>query len=194
VGVVDVLPDLPGYRELWGTSLFQCPYCHGWEQRDRALGYLANDKHCLEWSLLLRAWTRDLVVFTSGAFAVSPEVREMLARAGVGLEEARVTSLIARAGALAAVALGDGREVAREVLFVRPPQQQTPLVRALGLRLDARDLVHTERYQTSIAGIYAAGDLMLHEHGAMTAAAAGVGAAHELDEGLTRELVLEGAL
>ena len=193
-GIVDVLPDLPGYRELWGGSVFQCPYCHGWEHRDRRFGYLANDKECLEWSLLLRAWTSDLVVFTSGAFEVTGAQRDRLARAGIAIEDRPVTALRARDGRLAAVVLANGPDFARDVLFARPAQQQTALVKALGLRLASDDLVHTENYETSIAGIYAAGDLMEHEHGATKAAATGASAAHVLDEALTRELVFEGVL
>jgi thioredoxin reductase len=193
-GLVDVLPDLPGYRALWGTSVFQCPYCHGWEHRDRRFGYLANDSECLEWSVLLRAWTTDLVVFTSGAFEVTHAQRDRLAHAGIAVEDRPITALRARSGRLAAVVLASGPELARDVLFARPPQRQTPLVQALGLRLASRDLVHTENYETSIKGIYAAGDLMVHEHGASKAAATGASAAHALDEALTRELVFEGVL
>ncbi len=194
VGLRDVLPDMPGYRALWGTSVFQCPYCHGWEVRDRAFGYLAPDTGCTEWSMLLRAWTRDLVVFTGGRFEVPAELRRELEQAKIVIEERPVVELVAAGDKLAAVKLADGTEVAREVLFVRPPQVQTPLVKRLGLRLDERDLVHTARYQTSVPGIYAAGDLMVHEHGALAAAAAGSNAAHALDAELTRELVLEGQL
>jgi len=190
VGLVDRLPDLPGYRALWGTSLFQCPHCHAWEVRDRAFGYLAPDEHCADWSLLLRAWTKDLVVFTSGRF----EPPALLRDARITVETREVVGLRAVDGKLAAVQLAGGAEVARDVLFVRPPQFQTPLVKALGVRLADRDLVATEDYQTSIAGIYAAGDLMTHSHGAMVAAAHGASAAHALDEDLTRELVLAGRL
>lgn len=194
VGIVDRLPDLPGYRELWGASLFQCPYCHGWEARDRAWGYLANDRECLAWSRLLRAWTKDLVVFTGGQFPVDDDQRAALARCGVRLDERRVTALRAADGRLAAVEV-EGGEVAREVLFVRPPQRQTELVTRLGLALAAPDRVQVDdQYQTSIGGIYAAGDLVSHEHGASTAAASGASAAHALDEPLTIELAECGAL
>ena len=194
VGLVDVLPDLPGYRELWGTSLFQCPYCHGWEVRDRSFGYLAPDAKCADWSILLRAWTKDLVVFTGGMFDVPAELRDELTRGGVRLEEREVVGLRAVDGALAAVQLADGSEVAREVLFVRPPQRHTELVVRLGLELDKPDLVRTTQFETSIPGIFAGGDLMTHHHSAMAAAAAGSAAAHALDEGLTQEMVLGGML
>lgn len=198
VGLTDQLPDLPGYRELWGTSLFQCPYCHAWEARDRTFGYLAPDLGCAAWAMLLRAWTQDLVIFTSAAFAIDPALRHELALARIRVEERPVIALRSEHGRLAAVRLADGDEIAREVLFVRPRQHQTPLVQTLvdtlGLRLDACDRVHTEEHQTSVPGIYAAGDLMTHEHGALVAAAAGARAAHALDGELTRELVLEGML
>lgn len=193
VGLVDMLPDLPGYRELWGTSLFQCPHCHAWEVRDRAFGYLAPDEHCADWSLLLRAWTRDLVVFTSGRFDPPPALVAELEQAKVRIERRPLAGFRIADGKLAAVQLADGSEVARDVMFVRPPQRQTALVEQLGLALASRDLVETnEHYETSIAGIYAAGDLQTHTHGALVAAANGASAAHALDEDLTRELVLAG--
>ncbi|HEY0477790.1 MAG TPA: NAD(P)/FAD-dependent oxidoreductase [Kofleriaceae bacterium] len=198
VGLVDQLPDIPGYRALWGTSVFQCPYCHGWELRDRAFGYLAPSTGAADWALLLRAWTRDLVIFTNGAFELDAALAGELRRARIRVEPRPIAELRIERDRLAAVRLVDGAEVPRDVLFVRPPQYQTSLVRSLvdslGLRLDARDLVHTDELQTSVPGIYAAGDLMMREHGATVAAAAGSRAAHELDQELTRELVLEGAL
>lgn len=194
VGIVDRLPDLPGYRELWGTSLFQCPYCHGWESRDRAWGYLANDRDAVAWARLLRAWTKDLIVFTQGQFTVDDELRRSLERCKIQLEERRVTALRSEGGRLAGVQV-DGGVVARDVLFVRPPQRQTELVERLGLACTTPDRVTVDdQYQTSIRGIYAAGDLVAHEHGATTAAASGVSAAHALDEQLTIELAECGAL
>ena len=195
VGVIDVLPELPGYRALWGTSLFQCPYCHGWEVRDKTFGYFAPNEHCADWSLILRAWTSDLVVFTDGKFAVPAPVREELAAARIRLEERRVVGLRQDGDRLAAVQLADGSEVAREILFVRPLQKQTALVTQLGLALAKLDLVEVDdQHQTSIPGIYAAGDLACHEHGALTAAANGSAAARALDADLTRELLFEGAI
>jgi thioredoxin reductase len=194
LGLVDELPDLPNYRELWGTAVFQCPNCHGWEARDRRFGYLAPNDQCAEWSLLLRAWTTDLVVFTNGAFDPPASLVADFAAARIELEPRPIVGLRAVAGTLAAVQLADGSEVARDVLFVRPPQRQTPLVTSLPVRLDG-DLVWVDRtYETSVKGIYAAGDLMSRSHGALVAAAAGTSAAHCLDEELTRDLVLAGAI
>lgn len=192
VGLVDELPDLPGYRELWGTRIFQCPNCHAWEVRDQAFGYFAPNNQCADWSLLLRGWTRDLVVFTDGKFEVSPDVREDFARAQVRLEAREVVGIRRKSDERLAVQLADGTEIVRDVVFARPPQRMPALVTALGLDLESPDVVRTTKYETSIPGVFAAGDLMRREHGALIAAASGAAAAHQLDEGLTRELVLAG--
>lgn len=186
-GVIDLLPDTPGYRELWGKAIFQCPYCHGWEVRDRAFGFLAPSAAWLEWALLLQGWSRDLVVFTDGRFAVPPELRARLEGAGISIEERAVRALVPTPGgeALAAVELADGVRVAREVLFARPPQRQTDLVLRAELRLDDDGFVVVDGHaQTSRPGIYAAGDLTTKVHGAQVAAGAGAFAAYMLNHEL----------
>ena len=141
-GMVDVLPDLPGYRELWGKSIFQCPYCHGWEVRDRPWGVLATSEHLLEFAVFLTGWTRDVVAFTDGAFPVPAELRAKLERAGrAGLEDRGASGAAAASGEhghLEAVELEDGTRVPREVLFARPPQRQPALVQGLVQGLGSR--------------------------------------------------------
>jgi thioredoxin reductase len=188
--MIDDVPALPGYRELWGKSIFQCPYCHGWEVRDRAFGYLAPSAAWVEFGLFLRGWTSDVIVFTDGGFEVPSEVRGRLARAGVGVEERRIRRLVSAAGGehLEAVEMEDGARIARDVLFVRPPQRQTALVVKSGVELDEQGYVRVnEQKQTSRAGIYAAGDLATMAQAALMAAAAGVQAAAMLNHELTLE-------
>lgn len=193
-GMIDELPDVPGYRELWGKSIFQCPYCHGWEVRGRVFGVLASAPAMAEWAILLRSWTRDVVVLTSEAFELTAETRSKLGAAGIAVEERRVVGLRARDGRLAAVQV-DGGEVACEVLFARPPQRQTALVQSLGLALDEQGFVRVdEQSRTSEPGIYAAGDLTTVMQAAILAAATGVKAAAVLNHELTVELATAGQL
>ena len=63
-GAVDELPDIPGARERWGRDFLHCPYCHGWEVRDRAIGVLATDPASVDHAHLLRQWSDDVVFFT----------------------------------------------------------------------------------------------------------------------------------
>ncbi|QRN97309.1 NAD(P)/FAD-dependent oxidoreductase [Archangium violaceum] len=197
-GMVDVLPDLPGYRELWGKSIFQCPYCHGWEVRDQAWGVLATDEHMLDFGLFVTGWSKDVVVFTNGALAVPPEQRSRLEHAGVRLEERRIRQLLVREEHLHAVELEDGARVARQVLFARPPQRQTPLVQQLvgqlGLALDEQGFVRVDEphKQTSVPGIHAAGDLTTLLQGALVGASAGAMAGYMMNHSLNMENATRG--
>ncbi len=179
-GMIDELPPIPGFRELWGHAIFQCPYCHGWEVQDRPWAFLlrAIDDHFLPFALKLRGWTDDLVVFTNG-LEIPPEARSRLETAGVRVETAPVARLVAQGDRLQAIELTTGASIAREVLFAHPPQRQVPLVTALDLALDEHGFVRVDPMMrvTSIPGIYAAGDLTSRAQGAIFAAAAGTQAA-----------------
>jgi thioredoxin reductase len=190
LGVIDEPLEIPGYRELWGKSVFQCPYCHGWEVRDGAFAYLAPSAALVEHAVFLRNWSPDLVVFTDARFEVPEEARARLATAGVRIEERSIASLEASADGekLAAIVLQGGERVAREVLFSAPPQRQTPLVKALELSLDELGCVRVnERHESSRPGVFAAGDLTTRMQSALLGAAAGATAAHWLNYGLVME-------
>lgn len=189
VGMVDTMLEIPGFAALWGKTIIQCPYCHGWELRDRALAYLAATPTMLEWSLMLRGWSRDVMVFTNAGFAVPDETRARLARAEIAIEERPIRQLLATGDQLEAIELDDGTRVARAALFAHPPQRQTELVTKLGLACDELGFVKIDEHQqTSRPGIHAAGDLTTMRQGALLAAAAGVVAAGAINHELTLAL------
>jgi thioredoxin reductase len=190
--MIDELPPIEGFRELWGISIFQCPYCHGWEVQDQRWSYLASASHAdkfAPFALKLRGWTRDVVVFTGG-FEVPAETRTLLESAGIGLETAPVSRLVARGGHLTAVELANGTQVARDVLFSHPEQRQVELVRAAGVELDDDGYVRIDpmKSETSVPGIYAAGDLTTRMQSAIFAAAAGTRAATMINLDLAMDL------
>lgn len=189
-GMIDEVLDIDGFRELWGRSIFQCPYCHGWEVQDRRFGVLAPGVEMLDFAVLLRGWTREVVALTDGRYSVSPEIAERLGRAGVRLEERRVLRLVGTEGQLERVELHGGSSVGLDVLFVRPPQRQLPIVQALGLVLGPMGYVQVDEMhrETSVPGIYAAGDLVTPMQAAIIAAASGTQAAAMLNHELTLEL------
>jgi thioredoxin reductase len=198
-GMIDQMLPIDGFRELWGHAIVQCPYCHGWEVRDRPWGYLArpeNASHFLPFAVQLRGWTRDVVIFTNGAFEVPEAARLQLQVAGARIETAPVARLVAKGRQLEAVELSTGARVRCEVLFAHPPQQQTELVRALGVALDDGGFVQVDpmRRETSVPGIYAAGDSTTPMQAAIAAAASGLQAAALMNVELTMELASTGAL
>lgn len=198
-GMVDELLPIEGFSELWGSAIFQCPYCHGWEIRDRRWGYLGRAEeagHLLPFALMIRGWTRDVSVFTGGTFELPAESRDALAAAGIRVETAPVARLVAKAKELEAVELADGSRIPCDFLFTHPPQRHVELVRQLNLALDDAGFVQVDpmRSETSTPGIYAAGDLTTRMQGAIHAAAAANRAAAMINMELTMELATSGKL
>lgn len=196
-GMIDEMLPLEGFRELWGRSIFQCPYCHGWEVQDRRWGFLvlpASRPHFLPFALQARGWTKDLTVFTNGANDIPAAATAQLREAGIRVESAPVARLVAREGRLEAVELAGGSAVPCDVLYAHPMQRQIDLVRTLGVALDDDGYVRVDpmKRETSIPGVYAAGDLTTRMQGAIFAAASGVQAVATLNAELTAELALAG--
>lgn len=195
-GMIDELPELEGFRSFWGTSVFQCPYCHGWEHRDRRFGVLATSIEMLEHALFIRGWSRDVVAFTDARYTVPAELRTDLERARLRVEERRITRLSGNGVSLEQVELEGGASVPVDVLFARPAQRQVPIVQALGVSLDDKGYVQVDAVsqETSIPGVYAGGDLITPVQAAVLAAASGMRAATSLNHALTVELAKSGAL
>jgi thioredoxin reductase len=150
----------------------------------------------LPFALLLRGWTRDLVVFLAGAFDVPAESSAQLRGAGIRVETAPVRRLVARERQLEAVELSTGVTVPCDVMFTHPSQRQVDLMQSLGVALDDHGYVRIDAMtsETSIPGVYAAGDLTTRGQGAIWAAAAGARAATMINFELTRELASSGDL
>lgn len=196
-GMIDVLPAIDGFRALWGRSIFQCPYCHGWEVQDQRFGFLAQDPDKLGFPLLLRGWSSDVTLYTDARVVVPDPLRAQLSAAGVAIETRPIARLVAGSdGRLAAVELAGGESRPCQVLFAHPPQRQVPLVASLGLALDPGGYVAVRamHHETSIPGIYAAGDLATPGQAVTIAAAAGMMAAAALNYSLVSELAVAGAL
>lgn len=188
-GLVDDVPDLPGIREHWGRSVFACPYCHGWELRERGWGILATDEKLIEFAIFLTGWTRDVIAFTNGPLSIPEELRGRLRRAGVSVEERRLRRLVPGPdGRLSGIEVEGVATVPREAMVVRPAQRQVPLVRELGLAVGEDGFVQVDDDgETSIPGIYAAGDLNTQMQSALFAAAAGARVAYRLNQKLNFE-------
>lgn len=197
-GMVDELPGIDGFGSLWGKSIFICPYCHAWEVQDRRFAYLATHLEKLEFALLLRAWSSDVVVLTGGHLSLPDEGVARLSAGGVRVDDRPIARLVATASGLEleGIEFTDGSTLDRDVLFIHPPQHQIEIVTSLGLTLDEGGFVQinpTTR-ETSVPGIYAAGDLVMPMQGALLAAASGTAAAAMLNHALTVELAIEGVL
>ena len=191
-GVEDLLPPLPGFRELWGMGVLHCPYCHGYEVRDQPLAVFGRGKAAVGLALLLTNWSQDIVVVTDGPGHLTAYGRQRLRQHHIGLRQEPVAGLVGTAATgLRCVEFTAGTYLERKALFLHPPQEQrSPLAASLGARLTGKGAVWVDKNsQTSIAGLYAAGDTTPGQQQALIAAAEGNKAAICLNEALTKEQV-----
>jgi thioredoxin reductase len=175
-GAGDVLPvGIEGAGARWGRDFLHCPYCHGWEVRDRPVGVLGSVEH----AHLLRQWTDDVTLFTHTATVTDAERATLHAR-GIAVVDGTVERLVVEDDRLRAVQLAGGRTVEREALFMRPALRanlDNPAV-LLGCELREDGLVRTGADgRTSVAGVWAAGNATNPRAQVITAAGEGSAAA-----------------
>lgn len=163
-GIRDELPELPGLAERWGHSVVHCPYCHGYEIGGGAIGLLGGHEKSATMAALHADWG-DVTLFAHGMTLEADDLAA-LQRRGVSIEHAAVVGLEGEAPALSAAVLADGRRVELRALFVTARQHMAaPLVEQLGCALEDSPigvLIQVDAgKQTSVPGIYAAGDATL---------------------------------
>jgi thioredoxin reductase len=164
-GMAYEVPDVPGFAELWGGAVFHCPFCHGWDVRDRPLVVYGAGEVADRQAALLAAWTDDVTVVDPGDLA------------GLRVED----------GALQAVVRRDGSEVRCDAVLVHAPlRRRDALPERLGLALTDDGLVAVDaQARTSVPGVYAAGDLAV----APQQVAIALGSGHLAGVVATRELL-----
>ncbi len=187
-GVRDRLPDLRGAAELWGKSIFSCPYCHGWELRDRRLGVLARASLAADAALGLTTWSDDVVLFTDGE-TLEAGARAKLERQDIGVHEAKIASLAVDGDRLHGIVLEGGDFVARDALFVElGTEQNASFAEELGCRLDEKGTVTTLAGERSgVEGLFVAGDASEDLKLVAIAVAEGVRAACAINQELREE-------
>jgi thioredoxin reductase len=192
-GLVDELPDVPGLRERWGRDVLHCPYCHGWEVRDQAVGVLATGPMAVHQALLFRQLSADVTFFAHTRPPTGEEAEQLAAR-GIPVVDGEVTGLEVAGDRLAGVRLTDGRVVRREALVVGPRMRARAGVLAdLGLRPEEHpsgmgEHVPTDATgRTAVPGVWAAGNVTDLSAQVGAAAAAGAFAAAQINADLVTE-------
>ncbi|MFN2399513.1 MAG: NAD(P)/FAD-dependent oxidoreductase [Gemmatimonadaceae bacterium] len=184
-GVRDVLPDIPGFQELWGTGVFHCPYCHGWEVANQPLAIYARGEAALRLTKLIRGWSSDLILFTDGPIELPPDNVQRMQSNGIVIREDAVERLTGYAG-LEAVILKNGEAIPRAGLFVSPKQElRSDLPHKLGCAISPEGRVEADVLgRTSVPRVFVAGDTGPGQQSVISAAAsgtlAGAGLNHDL--------------
>ena len=186
-GVVDRLPDVPGLAERWGRDVLHCPYCHGWEVRDRRIGVLAGAMMPTHQAQLFRQLSDDVTLFRQGQPLTDEELRAVEAR-GIRIVDDEVVGLDVRGDRLAGVVLASGETVPVDALAVQT---------RLAVRADAAARLGVEvaempfgsqvttdaRGETTVPGVWAAGNVAqpMAQVGASAAQGTQVGAVLNFD-------------
>lgn len=162
-GVADQMPDIPGFAESWGTSIIPCPYCDGFEVADQHWGLIWSGVQSHNQVWLFHDWTNRLTVFGNG-HDISLDIRADLATRQVPLIDGRITEIEPHGSHSATIRIESGPDVSVDILFAHPrTRPSASLHDALGLATvntpTGIALKTDERRETSMPGIYAAGDL-----------------------------------
>ncbi|HEX5857251.1 MAG TPA: NAD(P)/FAD-dependent oxidoreductase [Microbacterium sp.] len=191
-GLVDQLPAVPGLRERWGRDVLHCPYCHGWEVRDRAIGILATTPLSVHQALLFRQLSDDIVYFTAGAGMPAAEDAEKLDALGIRIIEGQVTGLEVADDRLTGVRLTDGAVVGLDALAVGSRMvARSAVLDGLGLEATTHPMGEfiavDATGRTAVAGVWAAGNVSDLSAQVGMAAAQGAFAAAQINADLVVE-------
>lgn len=189
-GLTDVLPDVRGLAEQWGKDVLHCPYCHGWEVRDQAIGVLAISPLAAHQAQLFRQLSHDVTLFLHTAPRLTDEQREELAARQIAVVQGKVEQIEVLDGKLTGVRLEGGEVVSRDVLAVQPTlRAKANFLTELGLEVSAQEvrgivygdaLVVDAQGQTAVPGVFAAGNVtdpmaqLIHAAGAGLQAGAAI--------------------
>lgn len=161
-GLTEELPPFPSIRAYYGTALHSCVECDGFEKTDKPLALIGETSDLFARALLISRFSTDFIVFTNGADTVRPEQETQLARIGIGVERRPIDDIVGERADMVGVRLADGEVIPRVGGFVRPRwHAPTEFLGDRGIERDDWGLVVVDdRGETSIRGIYAAGDIV----------------------------------
>lgn len=193
-GLVDELPEIEGLAERWGRDLVHCPYCHGWEVRDRAIAVLATGPMAFHTTVLWRQLSDRVILLRNGIDFPAEQLAQLAAR-GVRIAEGRVLSVVTADDAITGVAVADGHVVPCEVIAVGSHMvaRGGDIISSLGLALAEHPsgmgahLVTDPAGRTEARGVWAAGNITDLSAQVGAAAAAGAMAGAQINADLAME-------
>ena len=188
-GLHDNVPTLPGFADCYGKSVFHCPYCDGWEVRDKRIAVYAKNKEGWELALNLKGWSSHVTLYTDGKNKVKPEQRKHLQANDVDVVLLPIRELVHNNGQLQKIMLNNGESHDCDAMFfVNGFTQQCDIAEAFGCEVTRKGVIMTNRYQqTNIPGLYVAGDASKDMHFVVVAAAEGAKAGVIINKELLKD-------
>ena len=179
-GVADELPPIPGLAERWGTSVFHCPYCHGYELDQGAIGVIASGPMSAHQAQLLPDWG-PTTYLNYASMPLADDTRQNLLNRGVTIEDTLIDKIEGEADVL----LTDGRRLPFAGLFIISRcTPASPLAGAMGCTLMdtplGTQIQTSDGKETSIPGVFACGDVARIPHSVSLAVGDGAWAGAQL--------------
>jgi thioredoxin reductase len=190
-GLRDNLPTVEGMGTYFGSSIFHCPYCDGWEVRDQKIGVYARNKNGTDLCLSLRNWSKDVTLFCDGRNYLKDQEKKLLNRLGVEIFTGKIRCVEGKNGKLKRVVFTNHEtRDCDAIFFVNGYHQQSGLLRSIGCSINAKGVAITNRHQqTNIPGLYVAGDVARDMHFVVVAAAEGAKAGVAINKELQKESI-----
>ena len=184
-GVRDTLPDIPGFADCFGISVHHCPYCDGWEVRDKTISVVGAGASPAGLALSLKTWSPHIVACSNGT-RMRPAHRRQLTDRGVTIETRRIARLEHVDGWVRQLMFADGGTLSCDAVFFTAPQQQhSDLAQRLGCEFTSKGAVKTNLLgQTCVPGIYVVGDASRDVQFVIVAAAEGAKAGVAINKAL----------
>ena len=161
-GVTDLIPNIPGFAECWGISILHCPYCHGFEYNSKVTGIIGNGDMGFELAKVIRNWTDKLTLYTNGTSTLSPQEVMKLNSHNIVVVENEIERIEESGGIIKKLHFKDTEPDSPEVIYTQLPfSQQCNIPEKLGLQFTEKGFIYISKcMETSMPGIYAAGDCL----------------------------------
>jgi thioredoxin reductase len=191
-GVKDRWPNLPGIEPFNGKSVHHCPYCDGWESKNKALGAYGKNRDAVGLSLSLKTWSSDVTLYTDGTRRLRKEDLTLLERNRIKVCTAAITGVEGEGTQLQRVTLAGGLAMPCEAIFFSTGTDlRCDLVEQLGCDMTSKGVVKTYKNQmTNIPGLYVAGDAARDMQLVIVAASEGTKAGVQINKELQEEFRL----
>ncbi|WKA56545.1 NAD(P)/FAD-dependent oxidoreductase [Planococcus shixiaomingii] len=189
-GLKEILPDIGGIKEFYGKSVFYCPYCDGWEMRDRQLVVVSHHPQVFHFAKLLSNWSRDLLICTNGKSILTEEETQELKANKISVTQKPVQSFCGTNGQLEEVVWTDGTRTKRTGAFINPQWfPQLDFLKQIPIEKNDQAAILTDAMgKSTTPGLFAAGEATTGTPTQLiVAAAAGSLAATSINAELTME-------
>lgn len=159
-GLKDTMPEIKGFSECWGISVIHCPYCHGYEYRNKTTAIIANGAKAYHLVSLVKNLTNEVTILTNGKADFDAEQIEKLNKHNIKIIEAKIAELENNKGHIENVVFNDDSKISFDVAYAAIPfSQRSDIPEKLGCELTEDGYIKVDNFQkTTVEGVFACGD------------------------------------